>query len=221
MYNATENRIKMSRLKLYYPVDEITTNLYTTGLEWMTTDNKEYIGSYHLYTTGEAYTQPNWNPKASLQLIPYQEVTPEDRKNIVYQQLTNNAYTGTYVSPKSIPVQIRKQDIINGSISRYFLKKHNESAIIETNQLQYNQWQSNVMDSKIYSATSLTWFITGNINDEQQNGYLVEGVITKNKKEIQRATTFLPEIVSHLTNLTEYYTDNIFNIATDINGLDS
>jgi len=211
----------MSRLKLYYPVDEITTNLYTTGLEWMTTDNKEYIGSYHLYTTGEAYTQPNWNPKTSLQLIPYQEVTVENHKNIVYRQLTNDAYTGTYVSPKSIPVQIRKQDIINGSISRYFLKKHNESAIIETNQLQYNQWQSNVMDSKIYSATSLTWFITGNINDEQRNGYLVEGVITKNKKEVQRAATFLPEIVGHLTNLTEYYTDNIFNIATDINGLDS
>lgn len=211
----------MARLKLYYPVDEITTNLYTTGKEWMTTDNKEYIGLYHLYTTGEAYTQPNWNPRSSLQLIPYQEVTTENRKNIVYQELTNDINAGTYVSLKSTPVQIRKQDIINGFISRYFLKKHNESAIIETNQLQFKQWQSNVMDSKLYSATSLTWFISGNINDERINGYLVEGVITKNKKEVQRASTFLPEIVSHLTNLTEYYTDSIFNIPVDINGLDS
>lgn len=211
----------MARLKLYYPVDEITTNLYTTGKEWMTTDNKEYIGLYHLYTTGEAYTQPNWNPRSSLQLIPYQEVTTENRKNIVYQELTNDINAGTYVSLKSTPVQIRKQDIINGFISRYFLKKHNESAIIETNQLQFKQWQSNVMDSKLYSATSLTWFISGNINDERINGYLVEGVITKNKKEVQRASTFLPEIVSHLTNLTEYYTDSIFNIPADINGLDS
>ena len=211
----------MARLKLYYPVDEITTNLYTTGKEWMTTDNKEYIGLYHLYTTGEAYTQPNWNPRSSLQLIPYQEVTTENRKNIVYQELTNDINAGTYVSLKSTPVQIRKQDIINGFISRYFLKKHNESAIIETNQLQFKQWQSNVMDSKLYSATSLTWFISGNINDERINGYLVEGVITKNKKEVQRASTFLPEIASHLTNLTEYYTDSIFNIPADINGLDS
>ena len=57
----------MARLKLYYPVDEITTNLYTTGKEWMTTDKKEYVGLFHLYTTGEAYTQPMWNPKSSLQ----------------------------------------------------------------------------------------------------------------------------------------------------------
>ena len=110
---------------------------------------------------------------------------------------------------------------MNGFISRYFLKKHNESAIIETNQLQYRQWQSNVIDSKLYSATSLTWFISGNINDERLNGYLIEGVATKNKKEIQRAALSLPQLSSYLTNLTEYYTDNVFNIPTDINGLDS
>ena len=34
----------MARLKLYYPVDEITPNLYTSGQQWMTTDNKEYVG---------------------------------------------------------------------------------------------------------------------------------------------------------------------------------
>jgi hypothetical protein len=87
--------------------------------------------------------------------------------------------------------------------------------------LQYRQWQSNVIDSKLYSATSLTWFISGNINDERLNGYLIEGVATKNKKEIQRAALSLPQLGSYLTNLTEYYTDNVFNIPTDINGLDS
>jgi hypothetical protein len=123
--------------------------------------------------------------------------------------------------PSSIPVQVNKQDILNGFISRFFLKKHNESIIIETNHLQYQQWQSNIMDSKLYSATSLTWFISGNINDERINGYLVEGVATKNKKEIRLASLSLPEILNHLTNLTEYYVDNVFTIATDINGLES
>jgi hypothetical protein len=211
----------MARLKLYYPTDEITSNLYTTGKEWMTINNIEYVGSYHLYTTGEAYTQPEWNPRSSIQLIPYQETTPENVKNIVYQKLTNNAYNETYVMPSSIPVQVNKQDILNGFISRFFLKKHNESIIIETNHLQYQQWQSNIMDSKLYSATSLTWFISGNINDERINGYLVEGVATKNKKEIRLASLSLPEILNHLTNLTEYYVDNVFTIATDINGLES
>ena len=211
----------MARLKLYYPVDEVTINLYTNGKQWMTVDNKEYVGSYHTYTTGEAYTQATWNPKLSVQLIPYQETTTENAKNIVYQTLTNNAYSETFITPRSIPVQVNKQDILNGFISRYFLKKHNESTIIETNQLQYRQWQSNIMDSKLYSATSLTWFISGNIDDERINGYLVEGVATKNKKEIQRAALSLPEIIGRLNNLTEYYVDNIFNVAKDINGLES
>ena len=80
---------------------------------------------------------------------------------------------------------------------------------------------SSFIDSKLYSATSLTWFISGNINDKRLNGYLIEGVATKNKKEIQRAALSLPQLSSYLTNLTEYYTDNVFNIPTDINGLDS
>lgn len=211
----------MARLKLYYPVDEITTNLYTTGQQLMTVDNKEYIGLYHMYTTGEVYTQPTWDPKLSVQLIPYREISSDNKKNIVYQQLTNDIFSEKYITPKSITIQINKQDISNGFISRYFLKKHNETTIIEINELQYRQWQSNVIDSKLYLGTSLTWFISGNINDERINGYMFEGVATKNKKEIRRAALSLPEIASHLTNLTEYYVDNVFYIASDINGLDS
>ena len=211
----------MARLKLYYPVDEITTNLYTKGQEWMTLDKKEYIGLYHTYTTGETYTQPTWNPKSSIQLIPYYELSPDNEKNITYQQLTNFQYDGKYVTPKSTAVQIKKQDILNGSIQRFFLKKHNDFNVIETNQLQYQQWQNNIIDTKLYSAVQLSWFITGNIDDEVVNGYLKEGVATKNKKQIAIASTRMPAIVSHLTNLTEYYIDNEFFIPIDINGLDS
>jgi hypothetical protein len=211
----------MARLKLYYPVDELTTNLYTTGQEWMTLDKKEYVGLYHTYTTGETYTQPNWNPKSSVQLIPYYELSVDNEKNITYQQLTNFQYDGKFVTPKSITPQIKKQDILNGSIQRFFLKKHNEFNIIETNQLQYQQWQNNIIDTKLYAAIQINWFISGNIDDEVINGYLNEGVVTKNKKQIAIASRQMPAIVSHLTNLSEYYIDGKFFIPTDINGLES
>ncbi len=46
----------MARLKTFYTADEITNNLYTSGSEYMTEDNVEYVGSYHSYATGERYT---------------------------------------------------------------------------------------------------------------------------------------------------------------------
>ena len=211
----------MARFKLYYPIDEITTNLYTPGMQLMTTDNKEYIGLYHTYTTGEIYTEPIWNPKKSVQLIPYREINDETQTNIAYRTLKNQFTKKTYKTPTSIPLRITKQDILNGSLTRYFLKKHNESTILEVNRVQYRQWQNDVIDSKLYSAVSLTWFISGNINDEYQNGIKVEGVITKNKKELQRVSLSMPELTSYLIDLTQYYTDNTFTIPTDINGLDS
>ena len=51
----------MARLKLYYPVDEITNDLYTYGSELMTEDNVEYIGAFHRYITGEVYTKSKWD----------------------------------------------------------------------------------------------------------------------------------------------------------------
>jgi len=211
----------MARLKLYYPVDEITTNLYTKGQEWMTLDKKEYIGLYHTYTTGETYTQPTWKPGSSVQLIPYYELSQNNEKNITYQQLTNSQYDNKYVTPNNITPKIKKQDIINGSIQRFFLKKHNDFNIIETNQLQYQQWQNGVIDTKLYAGTRINWFISGNIDDEIVNGSLQEGVVTKNKKQIAIGSKQLPTLFSYLTNLTEYYVDNVFFIPTDINGLDS
>jgi len=35
----------MGRFKTYYPISEITTDLYTPGKQWMTANNVEYIGA--------------------------------------------------------------------------------------------------------------------------------------------------------------------------------
>ena len=70
----------MSRKKVRYTKDEITNNLYTTGQEWMTPDNEEYIGLYHRYSTGEVYTSAKWNPNKSIKLIKFR-LLPEGNKS--------------------------------------------------------------------------------------------------------------------------------------------
>ena len=57
------------RLKLYYTTDEITNNLYTSGMQYMLQDNTEYRGLYHTYLTGEVYTGATWDSKTSKKLI--------------------------------------------------------------------------------------------------------------------------------------------------------
>ena len=76
----------MGRFKTYYPISEITTDLYTPGKQWMTTDNVEYIGAYHKYLTGEVYTKARWEPDVSIILIPYIDQTIPN-KNMTYFKL--------------------------------------------------------------------------------------------------------------------------------------
>ena len=36
-----------TRLKIYYPENQIVRNLTTTGKKWMLSDGTEYVGLYH------------------------------------------------------------------------------------------------------------------------------------------------------------------------------
>lgn len=207
----------MARIKTYYTTDEVINDLYTLGGEYMTMDRIEYIGPYHHYiTTKEIYTQSKWDLRLSKQLIPYvsEETTVTTYKTIKNIELSKQ-------QPKlAIPV-INKQSISNGYIKRYFIKKINDSNIIEIDQQQYVDWQNKNIDMILYQAVVLLWYISGPQQDVTINNTKIFGTITKNKQSITAAALSMPEIVSHLTDLSEYYTDNTFIIPTDINGLDS
>ena len=44
------------RRRIYYTKAQVREGLVTEGGEWMFTDNVEYIGQYHTYTTGEVFS---------------------------------------------------------------------------------------------------------------------------------------------------------------------
>lgn len=206
----------MARLKSYYTTDEITNDLYTFGTEFMTKDNVEYVGPYHRYSTGETYTQFQWNPKTSVRLIPYISfATPTTR----YREMKN--YNIAYQAPKYIPCIIQRNDIAQGYVTRYFISKINEGTVTEIDAAQYLMWQQWQIDRVLYVAATLNWAITGPLQDTIINSITTPGVITRNRQAIIDANKTIPNIANTLTNLTEFYTDADFIIPKDINNLDS
>jgi hypothetical protein len=202
----------MSRKKLYYSADEITNNLYTSGSLLMTELGTEYIGLYHSYITGETYTNGTWNPITSVKLIPYVQSNKTTNVYNALKQL-NTKFKSIQASNPIVTVQDRNA----GYITRYFLKKINEMLFIEVNEQTWKQWQTNKIDSNLYTGVTIQWAISGNIEDTYRNGSKVLGVISKNKKQIQAAEFDCPGISKKLTNPLELYTDTDFVVPRDIN----
>ena len=203
------------RVKTYYSAEEITTNLYTTGLEYMTFSNVEYIGLYHKYTTGEVYTGATYNPRTSIKLIEYKEQDP----NII-QYNSISSVNLNFNSFKTYNVVITKDDITIGFVRRYIIKKNNESKFYEVDKKTYDDYQNNKIDQALYTAVELIWQITGNLNDTRDGSILIPSVQSNNTKLIQDAERTMPGLSSYLTDLLQYYSDNDNVTPADINGLD-
>lgn len=204
------------RIKSYYSANEIVNNLYTTGQELMTTDNVEYVGLYHKYTTGEIYSQPIWNKNKSVKLIKYKE---QSESVIEYNKISDIEIN--YKSFNTYNVVITKENINNGYIDRFIIKRSNDNIFYEVNSDTYDAYTSEDIDPVLYSAVKLKWYITGNINDTQQGNITIPGVQSNNYKELQTAEITVPGISLYFTDLLQYYVDNDNVTPKDINGLDS
>ncbi len=200
------------RRRLHYTPSQITKNLYTTGSEWMTDDQKEYIGPYHTYITGEIFTETFWNPNKSKKLQPLvkeSELTKryKELKTVQTRFKTPNVY---------IPI-ITETDRSTGFIVRYFLRKNNQRQLLEIDYEQFASWRSGQIDKNLYSGFQLNWTITGPLQDTFQNGVLTKGVATKNVEAMRTVETEFPEIFEVLTNPIQYYSDTDFVVPKDIN----
>ena len=178
----------------------------------MTEDNVEYRGTYHSYITGEVYTGSTWNAKTSKKLITFRDLSS---KNAEYQQLKPTSLV--FDKPNPTIVSITQQQINNKMVDRYFLKKVNETSIIEVDQEQYQKWINKQIDSVVYLGISIPWTIAGEIEDTNINGTMIKGVRTRNNLQIQYANSKLPGILDYLNNPLQYYLDTTFVIPQDIN----
>lgn len=204
------------RIKSYYSANEIVTNLYTPGQELMTTDNVEYVGLYHKYTTGEVYSQPTWDKNKSVKLIKYKD---QPESVIEYNKISDIEID--YKSFNTYNVAITKENINNGYVDRFIIKRANDNVFYEVNSDTYDMYTREDIDPVLYLAVKFKWYITGNINDVRQGNILIPGVPSNNYKELQTAEKTVPNITSYLTDLLQYYVDNDNVTPKDINGLDS
>jgi hypothetical protein len=193
--------------------DEIITNLYTSGGEFETEDGKEYRGMYHRYLTNEIYTESNWDPRLSKKLKP---LIRKINKDTPYADLKRNLKTN-FLQPTPALINVSQADRKVGYVSRYFLKKINESLFIEIDALQFKAWQNGRIDPNSYFGVEIRWYVSGLVNDEKQGVVLIKGVYTKNTEQIAYAERFLPGISSILTDPLQYYADDTFIIPPDIN----
>lgn len=199
------------RQKLYYTIDEITTNLYTSGSEWMYEDGVEYVGLYHRYITNEIYTEETWNAKVSKKLIPYKNINSDAVIYSSLKQLNIN-----FKEPYAVVVTPTADDMKRGSFSRYFIKKNNDSRIIEIDKSQYDLYPEKI-DPVIYDAIYIDWVISGELTDTYINNVFNRGVITKNRLTTIAAEQRLPGMINILTNYSEFYLNTDITTPKDIN----
>jgi hypothetical protein len=186
------------RQKSYYTVDELITNLYTSGQELMTEQGLEYRGQYHRYTTGEIYSLADWDEKLSKKLITYEDVTSPAYK---YKQLKNIPNNYNTISAATPLVTIN--DMKRGFIMRYFIQRRNDLQITEIDKDQYQMWQTKKIDPNLYVAIELIWIITGNPSS--------------NTVRTIKANQLMPGLLSKLPNASEYYVDTDYVVPKDIN----
>ena len=202
----------MARIRSHYAKDEIITNLYTYGLEFMYDDNIEYIGPYHRYITGEIYTEATWNESTSKKLILYVNINTVKYR---YKQL--NTIKTSYKSFNEHILELTPADYDAGYVTRYFISKLNDRSIVEISKQTYDDYNGNLIDPSLYSAISIKWTIEGYQTTQYQNGITIIGVAEKNRSELIKAEQKLSGISIKLNNLLEFYTDTEYSIPRDIN----
>lgn len=202
----------MARLRLQYSIDEVITNLYTYGEEWMYEDTTEYIGPYHRYTTGEIYTGATWNNSKSKKLIEYQDATLVSYR---YRQI--NDVRTNYNAFTNYSVEITNDDYATGHIIRYFIKKLNDGVITEISKLTYDDYAGSIIDPNLYNAIELKWIITGYTETTKHDGMTTIGVADQNRSTLLRAERNFSGIFAKLSNLLEFYTDMEYKTPDDIN----
>jgi hypothetical protein len=204
----------MLRKRIYYSDNEITDNLYTSGLEWMLQENNnEYIGLYHRYLTGEVFTEATWNPNLSQKLIPYET---KDSKTYIYTKLKPDIIT-KYVNANAIYVNITAEDRKTGYIYRYFIKRYDHKQAIETSEADYQKWLSSDIDPVLYQSVKIKWIITGQKQTTDINGIKTIGVYEQNSETIKNTEITMPGISATLSNPLQYYSDTDFIVPKDIN----
>ena len=199
---------------MYYPKALVTTDLYTSGAEYIDDSGNTYVGYYWQTYDGRYYkgknpqdktggipiykipetnylgdpiiNKPSQGPDGVVNLL--SETTPTA---IEYQQLQNTG-NGVVYFPYALATVPTSDDYSIGSFRRYFCKRNNGEIYLEIDKNQFDRLSRRAGDIlwQLYTPFSMFWKLTG---DKQQvfqtNKNLTEQVI--NTRKYYRFADFL------------------------------
>lgn len=202
-----------TRLKIYYPEDQIIRNLFTKGNEYMyMQDFKEYVGFYHRYTTGEVYSGYDWDGLRSRRLIRFRPLSESQAK---YYQIkhfitdssgdrvkVSNAYGDQYYkyrAPRYVRRKLTNQDLENGHLNRYFVFKRNEPrrVFFEISKEQSANYGTDAtgINQYLYGLVVIPWKVDGPEYDILIDGILTKpGVVNTNLRIVEKYAAKYPII---------------------------
>jgi hypothetical protein len=192
---------------MYYPLSQITSNLYTNGNKLVyLSNNQPYIGYYWKTSKEKYYTGKTPQDTPTEEIILFidsnqSQTTPvfplntntyynqDDAASIEYLTITNPPPPS--LLPTYSPTLPTQQDYVNGEMRRYFCKKTNEIIYLEVSKDTYDKLvgQDPQILYQLYLPFNLPWQLSGN----------KEQVFTTNKNIVE-----LTSVRQKLSMLMEY-----------------
>ena len=203
------------RRRIYYTKGQITNGLITNGSEWMFTDNVEYIGQYHTYTTGEVFSEASFVNTKSRILIPFVDVKKLNQQTDVGFDLAKNfEYDNikTLTVKKSItpnPSQLTPtdSDIKRGWMDRYFAQKVNDDSFLELSKKDFGKvGTATGLDKILWQKFKIRWKITGPTADiKNPDGSIKEpGIENTNRRTILTTSDNYPSLKTYIIDYREF-----------------
>jgi hypothetical protein len=204
-----------TRNRIYYTKAQITTGLITAGSEWMFTDNVEYIGQYHTYTTGEVFSEPVFVNTKSRILIPYVDLKKLNQQtNVGFDLAKNFEYDNIKtldvkksITPNPSAIFPADSDIKRGWMDRYFAQKVNDDSFLELSAKDFGKvGTATGLDSILWQKFKIRWKITGPIVDiKNSDGSIKEaGIENTNRRTTLIASDNYPSIKTYIIDYREF-----------------
>ena len=196
---------------MYYPLSQVTPNLYANGGEFqIKSTGTPYTGYYFKTSTGQYFTGRNQNDNPVIEIIPYnasfttdntQTILPEvtTLRSPIYNSIKPISTTQIFnpVYNPNIPTQ---QDYQIGEYRRYFCKKTNEIIYLEIDQNTFDKLanQTPTILWQYYLPFFLPWNLTGT---EEQVATVNRNIVLLTMKNLS-----LPQFDAYLKfDFTKYY----------------
>lgn len=193
---------------MYLPKFKTTKAKYTAGSQYIVKSTGEnFVGFYVLSSQGVPYSGKQFIQNSSQELVTrIVESAEEQVKQYLpltkYDTVRKKAEEYNLRSTLQLPTHIFIPDFEYEINKRFFAKSKVTQVIVEINREDYLELskKTDKYHHPSYDIVIVDWYVRGAVGDFQNGSYLIEGIETKNTREVQKANKVMPGISQVLTN---------------------